>query len=145
MTDFDSLGVCILQTACQRLRHVKNTLAMVAFRRFVDNFKAVFVHLMFIGQDCPCDLICIANGVRFFGIQGKIMAFDQLRRNLTDSEAFQKRDQFEVDMNGGSKDDSFGRGGYGIFDLVWPDVIDRLLGPLAENPSPSQILTYHCM
>lgn len=58
---------------------------------------------------------------------------------MTDAEAFQKRDQFEVDMNGGSKDDSFGRRGYRIFDLVWPDVIDGLWSTLAENLSTGQV------
>ena len=54
------------------------------------------------------------------------MAFDELRDNLANSKTFEERDQSEVDLHGGSEDDGFGGGGDGIFDLVGPDIFDRL-------------------
>lgn len=56
------------------------------------------------------------------------MTFDELRDNLADPETLEERDQFEVDLHGGSEDDGFGRGGNGVFDLVGPDIFDRLSG-----------------
>lgn len=33
---------------------------------------------MLVGQDCPCVLVCVANGIVVFRIEGKVMGFDQL-------------------------------------------------------------------
>lgn len=54
------------------------------------------------------------------------MAFDELRDNLANSETLEERDQPEVDLHGSPEDDGFGGGGDGVFDLVGPDIFDRL-------------------
>lgn len=78
VADFDSLGVRILQTAGQSLGHVEDARALVSFRRFVDDLNVVLIQLMLVGQDRPCDLVCVANGIGVFRIEGEVVAFDQL-------------------------------------------------------------------
>lgn len=33
---------------------------------------------MLVGQDCPGDLVGVANGIGVFGVEGEVVAFDQL-------------------------------------------------------------------
>jgi hypothetical protein len=54
------------------------------------------------------------------------MLFSHLSGNVSNDQAFEERDQFEVDLNEGAKSDGFIGYTDGIFDFVRPNVLNAL-------------------
>lgn len=54
------------------------------------------------------------------------MTFHELRSDLADTQAFEKGDEFEFDLDGGAKDNSLRRSVDRILDLVGPDIFHGL-------------------
>jgi hypothetical protein len=81
---------------------------------------------MLVVNDCPRVLVGVADRVRIFWVKREVMRFYQLRNDLPNSEAFEKRNQLKIDSDTRAEDDGFRRCANRVLDFVWPDVFDGL-------------------
>ena len=127
VSNSDAPCVGILQALGQGLRQVEIPSDLVPFGRVIYNIHGMVLgHFIFIDDDCPRRLVRVAQGPVIFRVEREIVAFHQLRADLSDPEALEQRDQSEIHLDSGAENDGFGRGTYRILDLIWPDIFNRL-------------------
>lgn len=78
MPDLDALGVRVLQTPGQCVRHIQVARELVSLGRLVDDFDIILVQSMLVCHDRPCDFVRVANIVRVFRVEGEVVAFNEL-------------------------------------------------------------------
>lgn len=78
MADFDPLGVRILQTPGQGLRHIEITRELIPLGGLIDDFDIILIHFILVGEDCPGNFVRIAYGVGILRVKSEVVAFDQL-------------------------------------------------------------------
>lgn len=78
VTNLDALGIRVLQTAGQCLRHIEIARELVSLCGLLDDFEIILIHLMLVGQDRPGDFVRVANGIGIFGVKSEVVAFDKL-------------------------------------------------------------------
>lgn len=128
MADFDPLDVSVLQTARQRRRQIQIAEELKALGTLVDDFQLmILVQLVLVGFDCARALVRVLQRGRVVGVQGQVVALDQLRRDLANLEAFKQRDEPEVDAHRGAENDGLAGRADRVFDLVRPNVLDGLV------------------
>jgi hypothetical protein len=81
---------------------------------------------MLVVNNCPRVLVSVADRVWIFWVKREVVRFYQLRNDLPNSEAFEKRNQLEIDSDTRAEDDGFRRCANRVLDFVWPDVFDGL-------------------
>lgn len=134
VTDFDAPGVSVLQAPSQSLGQIQMTRKLISLCHFIDDFQtAVLIQLMLIVQDGSRTLVCVADGIRVFGVQGKVVAFDELRNDLSNSKSLKERDQLEVHTDASSEDHGLRWCADRVFNLVWPDIFHGLPSVLVKN------------
>lgn len=125
--DLNAASVRILQTLGQGLGQREIARKLISLGRFINDFQIVLlIQLMLISSNRPRVLVGIAERLGIIGIQGQIMALDELRNDLPNSETFEERDQSKVDLDVGAEDDGFGGCIDRVFNLVRPYIFHRL-------------------
>lgn len=81
MPDLNSPCVRVLQAPAQGVRHVQATCKLISLRRLVNDFHAILIQCVFVGQYRPCDFVRVVRVLRvvgFLGVEGEVLAFDEL-------------------------------------------------------------------
>ena len=80
----------------------------------------------------------VGHRFRLVRVQRQLVVLNQLTRNEPNLQAFQQRNQAEVDPHEGAKNNRLAGRADGVFDLIGPNVFDRLQWSgkmdLDENP-----------
>lgn len=127
MPDLDALGIGILDTFAELLRQLQNPRKHIALSLLFEELTLLFrAETEVVCHDYPDRFVRRWLQLRVIAAAHDVVALDKLGGDRSDLEALEKGNETKVDPGRCPKDDGLAGCRNGVFQLVRPDIFNRL-------------------